>query len=221
MSPAEAFSILQAPASEADLASLLAHVGDLPSAYLEFLKQTDGAECGLIQPEGYYLRLDSARLTIESNAAYGIQKHLPQLWMIGNDGGDYGICLHRDQSPPDEWPVIEVPLGAPFVEEIVTISPSFAAWQEAGFAVVLGQAEPDHHDHRLVLDAIGPSPARIASIVAQFTGLSAPSALALIREERPVLLKTTSSPLHRLERLQTKLKQHGASTSIQQIATAS
>ena len=214
MSPSDAFAILQAPASEADLASLLEHTGTLPSAYLEFLKQTDGADTPLIQPEDYYLRLHSARLTIESNTAYEIQRHLPQLWMIGDDGGDYAICLIRNQSPPDEWPVIEIPLGALFVEEIATISPSFAAWQEVGFAVVRDQPKPAHQEHELVLDSIGPSPARIASIVAKATGLSTPAALALIRQDRPVLLKTASSPLHRLERLQAELSQHGASATI-------
>ena len=214
MSPSEAFSIRQAPVSEADLAILLEQAGPLPSAYLGFLRETDGADDARIQPEGYVLRLYSARHTLESNVAYRIQEYLPQLWMIGDDGGDYGVCLHRNQSPPDEWPVVEVPLGALLVDEITPISPSFTIWQEAGFAVVHGWGTTDEREFYLVLEAPGPSSSRIASIVAKAAGLSIPAALTLVRQERPVLMRSPSMGLRRLERLHAELTQHGASATI-------
>ena len=213
MNPLDAFSILHAPASEEDIALLLEAAGPLPEAYLDFLRCTDGAEGSLIQPEGHVVRLDSIRESVRTNQGYEIQESLPQLWMIGSDAGDYGICFDR-QGSPDQWPVVEVPLGAKFADELFTIAPSFAVWQETGFAVVHGWSPPDDRELYLVLDAIGPSIARIASIVAEAAGLSAAEALALVRLERPVLLKTTTGGRRRLERLHAGLTRHGASASI-------
>ena len=189
-------------------------IGQPPAAYVEFLRSTNGAEGPLIQPEGYEVRLHSIRTSVEVNPAYQIQEDLPQLWMIGDDGGDYGICLDRSRPSPDEWPVVEVPLGARFADQIHTIAPSFAAWQQSGFAVVHGWGESDDGEWRVVLDAIGPSTSRIASIVAEATGLNAPAALALVREEQPTLLRAGALAKWRLERLQAELMKHGASASV-------
>lgn len=131
-----AFRILMAAVPEAELASLSDRVGGLPTGYVTFLRATNGADDALHQPDRIALRLFSAAESIKLNNGYQIQRYLPQLWMIGDDSGDYSYCFDRSVSNnANEWLIVEVPLGALFDAEIVKISSSFAEWERSLFAV--------------------------------------------------------------------------------------
>jgi len=143
MNYSEAFSELRKSASEEEVALLTNTVGGLPSSYLEFLRRTDGADGALAQPEGVAVRLYSVHESLESNRGYRIQDSLPELWLIGDDSGDYGFCFDRSGSPlPDSWPIVEVPLGSLFADELFVVASSFSDWQECSFAVRHGSSVP-------------------------------------------------------------------------------
>lgn len=177
MKYSEAFTIVRKPASEQDVSSLLSCIGSLPEAYLNFLCETGGADGAVSQPENIAVRLLSVTEMLDQNTGYRIQDSLPQLWMIGDDGGDYAYCFDRSVSSPDNWPVVEVPLGALFATELFTVADSFLDWQDRSFVVRHGFGDPAlaFSEIWLVLDEVGPSPAEVAHIVQTAIRGTAPS----------------------------------------------
>ena len=136
--------------TEKEIALLIDRVGGLPSSYLNFLRSATW-QCGMLQTseagdtaalhpdygrtDGLVARLFSAGVSLKRNDDYAVQQSLPQLWMIGDDGGDYGYCFLRTDSPSDSWPVIEVALGAIFEDELEPVADSFSAWRERSFVI--------------------------------------------------------------------------------------
>ena len=219
MTYTDSFRVVHEPASEPDVSRLVASVGSLPASYLEFLRQTDGAEDSLRQMDGY-VRLYSVTDTLRCNTQYQIHDSLPQLWMIGDDGGDYAYCLDRSEASPDRWPVVEIPLGALFADELVPIADSFSDWRDSSFAVRHSCGDPalpessSAREAWIVLDAIGPSVAHVAHITRSAIGGTAADALALVRSPQPIILRCPSWQRWRLQRLLDDLLQVGASATI-------
>lgn len=215
----EAFRVLHDPASDINVSLLASTVGSLPYAYLDFLQQTDGAEDALHQADGY-VRLHSVTEALRLNTNYKIQEWLPQLWMIGDDGGDYGYCLDRSGSSPDEWPVIEAPLGALFADDLVTLADSFSDWRDRSFVVRHGFSDPALPEQSvageswIILDGIGPSVSDVARITRSAIGGTAADILALVRSPHPVLLRCPSWQRWRLEQLLDGLLHVGALATI-------
>lgn len=221
MKYSEAFTLLRNSASEQDIAALLSRVGDLPAAYVEFLRATDGVEGAIDQPEGGEVHLYSVSESLDCNTAYGIQESLPALWMIGDDGGDYAFCFDRAASPlPDNWLVVEAPLGALFADDLFTVATSFSDWQERLFEVRHSCDDPSlpeslsSQEAWLVLDAVGPSPVDVARIIRSAVGGTSQAALELIRSTQPTILRSPAWQQWRLKRLHAQLTQHGALATI-------
>jgi hypothetical protein len=169
---------------------LMSAVGSLPSSYLAFLRQTNGAEDGIHQVDGY-VRLHSVSETLRRNPQYQIQHSLPQLWMIGDDGGDHGYFLDRSTDEPDRWPVVEAPLGALFAGDLVTVADSFSDWHDRAFVVRHGCSDPSlpeasaEGESWIVLDSLGPSIAKVAQITRSAIGWTSADTLALVRRSAP------------------------------------
>jgi hypothetical protein len=173
----------------------------------------------LHQADGY-VRLHSVTETLRRNTQCQIHDWLPHLWMIGDDGGDYGYCLDRSGASPDGWAVVEVPLGALFADELVTVADSFSDWRDRSFVVRHGCGDPALPESStageswIVLDAIGPSVVDVARITRSAIGGTAADAMALVRSPQPIILRCPSWQRWRLERLLDGLLHVGASATI-------
>ena len=130
------FRVLQSPAEESAIIELLRKVGGtLPSAYLDFLRVSDGAECGPNDCPGDSLRILSANEVGDYGAGYGVDRELPELFCFASDGGDHAFAFLRESSiSPEDWPIVRIPLGALFRFEIMRVADSFNAWIESNYA---------------------------------------------------------------------------------------
>jgi hypothetical protein len=109
----------------------------LPRQYLAFLQESNGVELGVHDEGGDCLCLWSAAEVPELNAAYSIQRWLPDTFAIGSDGGDDAILLDMSAAPePECWPVIRVGFGALDREEFLVQASSFVAWAALEFRLV-------------------------------------------------------------------------------------
>ncbi|MDO5691018.1 MAG: hypothetical protein Q4G70_00860 [Pseudomonadota bacterium] len=66
------------------------------------------------------------------NAAYEIQRHLPDCLMIGNDSGGCGILVRADDSGDSN--IYCCGLGALGPDELAVLAPSLAHWRKIGWA---------------------------------------------------------------------------------------
>jgi hypothetical protein len=141
MSLDQSFSILREGASEELISRYIVAAEALPAGYIDLLRSSDGVDGALNQPEEVALRLYSISEAIDCNLAYEIQRWMPQLWMIGDDGGDYAYCFDRSSNQSKErWAIVEIPLGALFEDEIVKIATDFVDWARDSFKVRPGAA---------------------------------------------------------------------------------
>lgn len=86
------FSPYSGGASEDALHQLAAWAAcDLPAAYLDFLRATDGGETGGLGA-GYF-RLWGTEDVLSNNEGYDVQAHLPGFVGIGDDGGPTMLLL--------------------------------------------------------------------------------------------------------------------------------
>ncbi len=142
----EKFRITRNPSSEDDLRFLISEVGPLPSAYIQFLRETDGSEYGITDQPGDCIVLWGCREIVENNKTRDIQQQLPNALVIGSDGGDdallFDCSVSRDN--PNEWPVVRVDFASLEPEEFVVQSPSFSEWAKNDFR--LTAAEPPKFD---------------------------------------------------------------------------
>jgi len=129
------FKVTNPPASEEELDSLRRVVGlDLPPAYLELLRQSNGAECGPNDEPGDSLRILPVGELKTYNDGYGIQQRLPELLAFASDGGDHAFCFQISPSiSSDHWPIFRQPLGALFVGQALFVAANFGDWQAADF----------------------------------------------------------------------------------------
>lgn len=134
----EHFQVHRPPATDGAVATLQRWLGrDLPPQYLAFLREANGVELGVHDEGGDCLRLWSATEVPERNAAYGIQRWLPDTFAIGSDGGDDAILFDMSAATgPEGWSVVRVGLGALDREEFVVQAPSFAEWAAREFRLV-------------------------------------------------------------------------------------
>lgn len=134
----ELFQVQQPPATDTAIESLRRWVGkDLPSRYLALLREANGVELGAHDEDGDCLCLWSATEIPELNAAYSIQRWLPDTFAIGSDGGDDAVLLDMSAGvDPEGWPVIRVGFGALAREEFFLQAPSFAEWATLEFRLV-------------------------------------------------------------------------------------
>ncbi len=131
----ELFQVQEPPASDSAIETLRRWLGrDLPSLYLALLREANGVELGVHDERGDCLCLWSATEIPELNAAYSIQRWLPETLAIGSDGGDDAILLDMSKAmDPEVWPVIRVGFGALARDEFFVQAPSFAKWAAVEF----------------------------------------------------------------------------------------
>ncbi len=104
-------------------------MGQLPFAYLTFLRETNGSELGVTDTGGDSLNIWPTEEIQLRNEDYNIQKHLPQCIAIGSDGGDDAILLDRSTSKdPEKWSVVRVCFASLDTEEFVIQAKSFSEW---------------------------------------------------------------------------------------------
>jgi hypothetical protein len=85
-------------AAHAEVARLEADAGlVLPKEYVELLLHTNGGQ-GWIG--SVYIWLWSTDDVLGTNDSYGIRTHMPQLLVIGTNGGDRGYGFNYTKSPP-------------------------------------------------------------------------------------------------------------------------
>ncbi|WP_437813339.1 SMI1/KNR4 family protein [Sorangium sp. So ce1078] len=87
------------PASAQDVASFISNLKFvLPPGYIEFMRQSDGAE-GPIGRKGSYLVLWSLAKILELNAQYHIDEFAPHLLAFGSDGGGEVFAFDHRTDP--------------------------------------------------------------------------------------------------------------------------
>ncbi len=141
----ENFHVTKNPASDDDIRFLISAVGPLPTAYIHFLRETDGSEYGITDQRGDCIVLWGCREIVEENRTRNIQQQLPNALAIGSDGGDDALlfdCSVTDN--PNEWPVVRVDFASLESEEFVIQAASFSEWAKIDFR--LRTSEPATFD---------------------------------------------------------------------------
>ena len=115
------FKVLQPAATDGVIEKLIEEIGILPSSYVEFLRASNGAECGPNDEPGDSLRMLAASEVKSFGASYGVSEYLPDLTCFASDGGDHAFAFQR-HGAPDDWPIVRIPLGALLRSEILTVS---------------------------------------------------------------------------------------------------
>src|SRR5436309_3340249 len=106
------FRVSRGPATQTTLATLRSACGSLPASYLGFLGMCVGAESCFHDRDGDCLVLWSSWEIAELNAAYQVARWVPELLVIGSDGGDDAIGFDRGVSlNPELWPVVRIGFG--------------------------------------------------------------------------------------------------------------
>tara|TARA_B100001971_G_scaffold162824_1_gene153157 strand:- start:1455 stop:1877 length:423 start_codon:yes stop_codon:yes gene_type:complete len=140
MNLGHSFSKLSKSASNKEIKDLEQQVGGIPEAYREFLNSSNGADGALGQPDCVALRIYPTTEQKKLNEAYEVQKWMPNLWMFGDDSGDYAYCFNRTENQnPDEWEVVEIPLGDLSPEEARTVGKDFSTWAKKRFHVNINE----------------------------------------------------------------------------------
>jgi len=134
MEPASLFRVVHSPAPVAEVAALRVVSGPLPASYEKFLSITDGAEWCANDQDGDCLVLWSAREIAELNEAYQISRYVPELLVIGSNGGGSAVGFNRaTSSEPEHWPIIRIGFGNLDRTDFVQLAPSFQSWWLGGF----------------------------------------------------------------------------------------
>ena len=89
----------------------------LPTGYIEFMKETNGADVSF---ENAYLILWPLTDLISLNQEYGVDEFAPHFFLIGSDGGDTAYAISRKSSN-----IYEMPFIGMSNEEAVLISNDF------------------------------------------------------------------------------------------------
>ncbi|WPJ94555.1 SMI1/KNR4 family protein [Coraliomargarita algicola] len=130
------FSKLFPSASEKEIKELKQQTGGIPEAYREFLNRSNGADGALGQPDSVALRIYPTTEQKKLNEVYEIQKWMPNLWMFGDDSGDYAYCFNREENQAsDLWQIVEIPLGDLSPEEVREVENNFSTWAKNRFQV--------------------------------------------------------------------------------------
>src|SRR3974390_2114178 len=104
------FKVVNPPATPEALARLSSIFGALPDSYLAILATSDGVECGIHDKDGDCLVLWPTGQLPKLNSDYEIQRWLPEVIVIGSDGGGEAIGFDRSTaSDPELWPVVRIP----------------------------------------------------------------------------------------------------------------
>ena len=129
------FQVVNEPVSSEEIDGLLSACNQkLPALYPKFLSKANGAESCLHDDGGDCLALWRAEEIIELNGAYEIPKYLPDLLVIGSDGGDDAIGFDRlGRENPDEWPVVRIGFGNLDRADFVQLADSFKEWWQSEF----------------------------------------------------------------------------------------
>ncbi len=133
--PAGIFKTTKSPASEGELAGLVAGSGGLlPASYLAFLRQSNGAEDCAGDEGGECLALWSAGEIGGLNEAYGIPRYAPEFLAIGSDGGGDAVGFDRAASlDPEKWPDVRIGFGNLDRRDLAKLAGGFQEWWQRGF----------------------------------------------------------------------------------------
>lgn len=133
MPPVSLFRVVNPPASDGEIAALIRSCGPLPAAYTRFLSLANGAESCVNDREGDCLALWATGEIAGLNEDYAIQRYLPDLLVIGSDGGGDAIGLDRSASAdPRSWPVVRIGFGNLDRTDFVQLAPAFRDWLAGG-----------------------------------------------------------------------------------------
>lgn len=131
------FRVMNPPANRSELKTLCMACGDLPPSYLQFLTASNGAESCVNDIGGDCLALWSCSEIPEMNEAYQIARYVPELLVIGSDGGDCAIGFDRKgMSVSESWPVVRIGFGNLDRSDFVSLASGFRVWQAGGFRLV-------------------------------------------------------------------------------------
>jgi hypothetical protein len=109
-----------APASDAEIDAFAKQSGiTLPEEYVCFLRKMNGGT-GFVGSN--YVDLWAVDTLIEYNRGYGAGEFVPELLLLGSDGGGQALAFDRRNR---NWPVIMVPFIPLDIREAVIIAPSF------------------------------------------------------------------------------------------------
>lgn len=99
----------------------------LPSDYVAFVKESNGAE-GPLSESAYVAlwRVDELR---EANEDYGVEDFAPGLLLFGSDGGDTAYAFDTT----DDMAVVAVPFMGMSRDELRPIAPTFSQFVERFF----------------------------------------------------------------------------------------
>ena len=96
---------------------------ELPSAYLEQLRRSNGGEGDLAVEPGWIV-FWPAEEVIENNQGYEVEQWVPGLFGFGSNGG--GELLAFDTREGQPFPIVMVPFIPMELEEAVVIAKDFA-----------------------------------------------------------------------------------------------
>jgi hypothetical protein len=135
------FKVTRPPASSADIAPLLSAWGQtLPAAYLNFLRESDGAAGGWGDSEQDFLTLWGSGELVERNASVQVCRILPGLLVLGMVGRSNWVAFDRTVSEePGAWPVVRVASGVSQRADLRRLAPSFQEWRKGGFPLRSGE----------------------------------------------------------------------------------
>ena len=132
----EHFKVTAPPATPEAIEAVVRALGPLPSAYVMFLHETNGAEFGSTDRDGDCLVLWGCEELAPYNESSELRESLPNCLAIGSDGGDGAVLLVRTGGAPDLWPVVRVGFGSLDPDELTEQAPTFATWAESRFRLL-------------------------------------------------------------------------------------
>ena len=111
----------RAPVGAAEIERFRAETGvDLPTDYVEFLRQSDGGE-GFIGPNAYVILWQLSELT-ELNNAYQVEEYVPGLLIFGSNGGGEAYAFDTVASA---MPIVSVPFVGMEPSLACVLAPTF------------------------------------------------------------------------------------------------
>lgn len=115
----------------------------LPSAYLRFLAETNGAEwCIHNGNAGECLAMWQVNEIIAMSQGYQIQRWLPRVLAIGSDSGGDAIAFDRSSLfHPDSWPVARVGFGDLEADEMILQANSLVDWVSNEFRLIKSDSQ--------------------------------------------------------------------------------
>ena len=117
------------PAEPKDITEFEAARGiKLPTDYVSFMLQSDGAE-GPVGKNGY-LNLWKIGELIELNQAYRAEEFAPGLLLFGSDGGDEAFAFDTRVSG---LPIVETPFVGMSLEDAIPLASTFTELLEGGW----------------------------------------------------------------------------------------